>query len=53
MVLYVNPDLVEQAGRSMDDFPTDFDSIIALAAKINALGDNIEGVWIGRHDWRF
>ena len=53
MVLYVNPDLVEQAGGSMDDFPTDFDGIIELAAKIDALGDNIEGVWIGRHDWRF
>jgi multiple sugar transport system substrate-binding protein len=37
----------------MDNFPTDFDGIIELAAKIDALGDNIEGVWIGRHDWRF
>ncbi|MBF9052441.1 extracellular solute-binding protein [Roseobacter sp. HKCCD9010] len=53
MVLYVNPDLVEQAGGSMEDFPTDFDGIIELAAEIDALGDNIEGVWIGRHDWRF
>lgn len=53
MVLYVNPDLVERAGGSMADFPTDFDGIIELAAKIDALGDNIEGVWIGRHDWRF
>lgn len=53
LVLYVNPDLVEQAGGSMDGFPTDFDGIIELAAKIDALGDNIEGVWIGRHDWRF
>lgn len=53
MVLYVNPDLVVQAGGSMDDFPTNFDGIIELAAKIDALGDNIEGIWIGRHDWRF
>lgn len=53
MVLYVNPDLVAKAGGSMDNFPTDFDGIIELAAKINALGDNIEGVTIGRHDWRF
>lgn len=45
MVLYVGPDLVEQAGGSMEDFPTDFDGIIALAAKIDALGDVIEGVW--------
>lgn len=53
MVMYVNPTLVEQAGGSMDDFPTTFDGVIELAAKIDALGDNIEGVWIGRHDWRF
>ena len=53
MVLYVNPDLVERAGGSMESFPSDFDGIIELAAKIDALGDNIEGVWIGRHDWRF
>jgi len=53
MVLYVNPVLVEQAGGSMDNFPTDFDGIIELAAKIDALGETTEGVWIGRHDWRF
>ena len=53
MVLYVNPDLVQRAGGSMENFPKDFDGIIELAAKIDALGDNIEGVWIHRHDWRF
>ncbi|MEL6204865.1 MAG: extracellular solute-binding protein [Pseudomonadota bacterium] len=53
MVLYVNPDLVAQAGGSMDDFPTTFDGVIELAAKIDALGDTIEGIWIHRHDWRF
>jgi len=53
LVMYVNPNLVEQAGGSMDDFPTTFDGVIELAAKIDALGDNIDGVWIGRHDWRF
>lgn len=53
LVMYVNPDLVEQAGGSMDDFPTTFDGIIELAAAIDALGDTIEGVWIHRHDWRF
>ncbi|TYC64479.1 ABC transporter substrate-binding protein [Rhodobacterales bacterium] len=53
LVMYVNPDLVEQAGGSMDDFPTTFDGVIKLAAKINALGDTIDGVWIGRHDWRY
>lgn len=53
LVMYVNPDLVEQAGGSMDDFPTTFDGVIELAARIDALGDQIEGVWIHRHDWRF
>ena len=53
LVMYVNPDLVEQAGYSMDDFPTDYDGIIELAAAIDDLGDNIDGIWIDRHDWRF
>lgn len=53
LVMYVNPDLVAQAGGSMDDFPTTFDGIIGLAADIDALGDTTEGVWIARHDWRF
>ena len=53
MVMYVNPSLVEQAGGSMTDFPTDFDGIIELAAKIDALGETTEGIWIHRHDWRF
>ncbi len=53
LVMYVNPDLVQQAGGSMDDFPTTFDGVIELAAKIDALGDNIDGIWVDRHDWRF
>ncbi|MEO0382640.1 MAG: extracellular solute-binding protein [Pseudomonadota bacterium] len=53
LVMYVNPDLVEQAGGSMDDFPTTFDGVIELAAQIDALGDTIDGVWIHRHDWRY
>lgn len=53
LVMYVNPVLVEQAGGSMADFPTTFDGVIELAAKINALGNNVDGVWIDRHDWRF
>jgi multiple sugar transport system substrate-binding protein len=53
LVMYVNPTLVEQAGGSMDDFPTTFDGVIELAAAIDALGDTTEGLWIARHDWRF
>lgn len=53
LVMYVNADLVEQAGHSMDDFPTDFDGIIKVAADIDALSGTVDGVWIARHDWRF
>ncbi|MEQ8401566.1 MAG: extracellular solute-binding protein [Silicimonas sp.] len=53
LVMYVNPDLVEQAGGSMDKFPTTFDGVIELAAQIDALGETIDGIWIDRHDWRF
>ncbi|WP_121062323.1 extracellular solute-binding protein [Chachezhania antarctica] len=53
LVAYVNPDLVERAGGSMEDFPTDYDGIIELAAKIDALDGTTEGVWVSPHDWRF
>lgn len=53
LVMYVNPTLVEKAGGSMDDFPDTFDGVIQLAAKINALGDGTDGVWIAPHDWRY
>lgn len=53
LVMYVNPELVEQAGGSMGDFPTTFDGIIDLAARIDALGNGTEGVWIAPHDWRY
>ncbi len=53
LVMYVNPELVAQAGGSMDDFPNTFDGVIELADKINGLGDTIDGVWIDRHDWRY
>ncbi len=53
LVIYVNPDLVKKAGGSMENFPRDFDGLIALATKISALGPNIDGVWVAAHDWRF
>ncbi len=53
LVIYVNPAPVEQAGGSMDTFPEDWDGIIGLAARIDALGPTIDGIWIQRHDWRF
>jgi multiple sugar transport system substrate-binding protein len=53
LVAYVNPDLVARAGGSMENFPTDYDGIIDLAAKIDALDATTEGVWVSPHDWRF
>ena len=53
LVMYVNPELVERAGGSMEDFPTTFDGVIELAARIDALGDTVDGIWVDRHDWRF
>ncbi len=53
LVMYVNPALVEQAGGSMATFPTDWDGIISLAAKIDALSPTVDGIWVQRHDWRF
>lgn len=53
LVMYVNPVLVEQAGGSMQDFPTDIDGLIELAAKIDGLSETIDGIWIDRQDWRF
>ncbi len=53
LVIYANPELVKRAGGSMENFPTDFDSLIALSVKISALAGNIDGVWVSTHDWRF
>lgn len=53
LVIYINPELVTRAGGSPANFPKDFDSLISLSAKISALGDNIDGVWVSTHDWRF
>jgi multiple sugar transport system substrate-binding protein len=53
LVIYANPELVKKAGGSMDNFPTDFDSLIELSSKINKLGNSIDGVWVSTHDWRF
>lgn len=53
LVMYVNPELVAQAGGSMDKFPADFDGLIGLAARINKLDATTDGVWVAAHDWRF
>ncbi len=53
LVIYVNPKLVAQVGGSVDKFPSDFDGLIDLAAKINKLDATTDGIWIAAHDWRF
>ena len=53
LVAYLNPDLVAQAGHDPNTCPQSFNDLIAMAADIDALGDDIDGIWIDRHDWRF
>ena len=48
-VLYYNVDLVKQAGGDPDNFPRDWDGIFDLAAKIKALGSDIEGIHLTRN----
>ena len=48
-VMYVNSDLVAQAGGSMETFPSDWNGIIKLGAKIDALGGDIDGLYY--HFW--
>ena len=43
-MLYVNQDLVTKAGGDMDNFPTTWDGVIALAQKINALDADVAGL---------
>lgn len=42
-VLYLNAHLVRKAGADPDNLPRDWDGILALAKKINALGGNAQG----------
>ena len=48
-VIYYNVDLVKQAGGDPDNFPRDWDGIFDLAAKISALGSDIEGIHLTRN----
>lgn len=43
-VVYFNADLVRQAGGDPNNFPQDWDAILSLAAKINALGNGVSGL---------
>lgn len=52
-VMFYNADLVRQAGGDPDDMPTTWDETIELAARIDALGDDIMGMYYtpGDDDW--
>ncbi|WP_237153886.1 ABC transporter substrate-binding protein [Oryzibacter oryziterrae] len=43
-IVYVNKELIEKAGGSVDQFPTTWDGVIELAQKINKLGDGNIGL---------
>lgn len=54
-IMYYNADLVRAAGGNPDTPPTTWDEVIALGAKIKALGNGNEGIdfrWQG-DDWMF
>ncbi len=54
-ICYFNAKLVRRAGGDPDNFPKDWDGVLALAAKIAALGDGISSMhyrWPG-DDWMF
>ncbi len=44
-VIYYNSDLVKRAGGDPDNFPKDWDGIIALAKKVDSLDPSIKGAF--------
>lgn len=54
-VVFVNADLVREAGGDPHNMPKDWDAFIELAAKIDALSDESEGMFysLGSDDWMF
>lgn len=54
-IVYYNADLVREAGHDPDDFPTDWDGLLEVAADIDALGSDTNSMhfrWMG-DDWMF
>ena len=43
-VVYFNADLVRQVGGDPNNFPQDWNAILTLASKINALGNDVSGM---------
>ncbi|MGE8941432.1 ABC transporter substrate-binding protein [Leptospira interrogans] len=50
-IVYFNVDLVKKAGIDPANFPTTFDGVIALAAKINNPAEGINGIAYDVHGW--
>lgn len=54
-IVYYNANLVRRAGGDPDNLPTDWNSLIALAGRVHALGDGNSSMhfrWAG-DDWMF
>ncbi|MFC5422661.1 extracellular solute-binding protein [Bosea eneae] len=45
-IAYFNKDLVRKVGGDPDKLPSDWNGIIALGARIAALGDGMSGLWL-------
>ncbi|WMY11005.1 ABC transporter substrate-binding protein [Paraburkholderia phenoliruptrix] len=54
-VLFYNADLVKKAGGDPDNLPRDWDGIIALGKKIDALGHGVRGLYVEytSNSWSF
>ncbi|RVT99430.1 ABC transporter substrate-binding protein [Rhodovarius crocodyli] len=54
-VMFYNADLVRRAGGNPDAMPTDWPGVLALSARIKALGNGIEGMWYAwtQDEWMF
>lgn len=50
-IVYYNGELVRQAGGDTENLPDTWDELLELAGKIDALGDDIDGMSYDVHDW--
>lgn len=48
-IVYFNADLVKRAGGDPERFPADWEGVIALGRKINALAEDVDGLYY--HFW--
>lgn len=54
-ITYMNVDLVRRAGGDPANFPRDWDGALALARRVDGLGDGVDGMWFQwpGDDWMF